>query len=58
MQFQLSRAEARSVVRKFRSRAGYDPGIFKKVQETLAELERQAMRYPAVSSAHTETRLV
>jgi hypothetical protein len=49
MQFQLSGAEAKAAVKKFTSGAGYDPAIFNRVQEALAELEGKASRYPAVS---------
>ena len=46
VKFQLSEAEAKSAVQMFRSRTGYDPAIFKKVQEALTDLERKASRYP------------
>ena len=45
-QFQLSEAEARAAVKKFTSGAGYDPAIFNRVQEALAELEGKESRYP------------
>jgi hypothetical protein len=48
-QFQLSEAEAKAAVKKFTSGSGYDPAIFNRVQEALAELEGKASRYPAVS---------
>ena len=44
-QFQLSEAEARAAVKKFRSRAGYDPALFDRVQRAVAELEGKASRY-------------
>jgi hypothetical protein len=47
--FHLSKAEASAAVKKFRSRAGYDPAIFNRVQKALADLEGKASRYPAVS---------
>jgi hypothetical protein len=49
VQFQLSLAEAKSAVEKFRSRTGHDPAIFDKVQKALVELEGKASRYPTVS---------
>ena len=48
-QFQLSEAEAKAAVKKFTSGAGYDPAIFNRVQEAVAELEGKASRYRAVS---------
>jgi hypothetical protein len=48
-QFQLSEAEAKSTVKMFTSGAGYDPVIFNRVQEAVAELEGKASRYRAVS---------
>jgi len=47
--FQLSEAEAKSAAKKFRSRAGYGPAIFNKVQDALADLENKVSRYPTVS---------
>jgi hypothetical protein len=46
LQFQLSQAEAKAAVEKFRSQTGYDPAIFNKVQRAVAELEGKASRYP------------
>ncbi len=48
VQFQLSKAEAKSAVKKFTSETGYDPVIFKKVQGALAELEGKASRYRSI----------
>jgi len=42
-QFQLSKAEAKSAVKKFTSGTGYDPAILNRVQ-ALADLERKAAR--------------
>jgi hypothetical protein len=47
--FHLSKAEAKASVKKFTSGAGYDPAIFNRVQEALAELEGKASRYPTMS---------
>ena len=48
-QFQISEAEARAAVEKFTSGAGYDPTIYNRVQEALADLETKASRYPTMS---------
>ena len=48
-QFQLSEAEAKAAVKKFTSGAGYDPAIFNRVQDAVAELEGKASQYRAVS---------
>jgi hypothetical protein len=49
VRIQLSEAEAASAVKKFKSRTGYDPGIFDKVQKALLDLEGKASLYPTVS---------
>jgi hypothetical protein len=45
-QFQLSEAEAKAAVKRFKAGTGHDPAIFKKVQGALIELEGKASRYP------------
>ena len=42
MQFEISLAEAKSAVKKFKSKSGYDKNIFKRVQDALAALEGKA----------------
>jgi len=42
VQFQLSKAEAKSAVKKFMAGTGHDPAIFNKVQKALVDLEGKA----------------
>lgn len=48
-QFQLSQAEAKAAVKKFKAGTGDDPALFDKVQKALVELEGKASRHPAAS---------
>ena len=58
VQFELSHAEMKSAMKKFKAGTGDDPAIFNKVQRALVDLEDKASRYSTASSAHTETRRV
>lgn len=42
VQFQLSKAEAKAAVKKFKDKSGFDRAIFDRVQEALAQLEWRA----------------
>lgn len=42
IEFQLSKAEAKAAVKKFKSGTGFDRAIFNRVQESLATLEGKA----------------
>jgi hypothetical protein len=48
VQFQLSQAEVKAAVKRFKAGTGHDPAIFDKVQRAVAVLEGKASRYPAV----------
>jgi hypothetical protein len=45
-QFQLSQAEAKAAVKKFKAGTGDDPALFNKVQKAVLDLEIKASRYP------------
>ncbi|WP_155985234.1 MULTISPECIES: hypothetical protein [unclassified Thioalkalivibrio] len=42
VQFQLSKAEAKAAVKKFKDQSGFDRAIFDRVQKALAQLEGRA----------------
>ena len=53
VKFQLSEAEVKSAVKRFKAGTGYDPAILDKVQEALVDLETKASRYPTISEAYS-----
>ena len=49
LQFQLSHAEAKAAVKKFKAGTGDDPALLDKVQKAVLDLEGKASRFPTRS---------